>query len=335
MSARIVKITAGFAIATVLLAGGLLYLLLRFEQEPASSDATPRVVLLRKGASFDRITAQLHEQGLVRDPLRFKLLARMRGQDKQIRAGEYRLTGTMTAGQLLKTLVQGKVQLHPLTIPEGFNLKQIAAAVAGRGFCTAQRFTQATQDRELMRRLSIDADSFEGYLFPDTYFFPARADAQAIISSMVARLDNVWNPRLEKRSRELGLTRHQILTLASIIEKETGVAYERPIIASVFHNRLRRGMRLQSDPTVIYGIENFDGNITREHLRTPTPYNTYIIKNLPPGPIASPGLASIEAALYPDDTRFLYFVAKRDHTHHFSTNFAAHKRAVRKYQLRK
>ncbi len=131
----------------------------------------------------------------------------------------------------------------------------------------------------------------------------------------------------------MGYTVHQILTLASIIEKETGTASERPIISSVFHNRLKKGMRLETDPTVIYGIENFDGNLTRKHLRTPTPYNTYKMKGLPPGPIASPGLAAIEAALYPAETAYLFFVSRKDRTHQFSSTLAEHNRAIRKYQL--
>jgi len=158
---------------------------------------------------------------------------------------------------------------------------------------------------------------------------------EQIISTMVNRFRSVFSTEWALRAKELGFTVDQIVTLASIIEKETGAAFERPIISSVFHNRLKKKMRLESDPTVIYGIKNFDGNLTRKHLGTLTPYNTYKIKGLPAGPIANPGRAALEAALYPEKTVFLYFVSKRDTTHYFSTNLKEHNQAVRKYQLRR
>jgi len=152
---------------------------------------------------------------------------------------------------------------------------------------------------------------------------------------MGKRFRSIYKNNWIARTKELGLTIHQVVTLASIIEKETGTGTERPIISSVFHNRLKRGMRLEADPTVIYGIADFDGNLTRKDLKTPTPYNTYTIKGLPPGPIAAPGYASLEAALYPAKTPYLYFVAKKDRTHYFSTNYKEHRKAVNKYQRRR
>jgi len=335
MFQRIVKIGAVFLLLTALLAGGLLVDLYRFEQRPCSTDASPRVVVLESGQSFEQVAARLHAAGLISSRIRFKALGRVRGSDKRIKAGEYRLASTMPAGRILEILVSGDVSLHRLTIPEGFTLKQIAAKVEESGFGPAEKFMETVADRQLLARLGIGPESLEGYLFPDTYFFPGGATPAAIITAMTARFQTTYSHTLQERTRELGFTRHDIVTLASIIEKETGTSHERPRIASVFHNRLKRGMRLQSDPTVIYGIADYRGNITRKHLRTPTPYNTYVIKGLPPGPIASPGLASIEAALYPEETPYLYFVSKKDGTHKFSTNFAAHNRAVRKYQLRK
>ena len=156
---------------------------------------------------------------------------------------------------------------------------------------------------------------------------------EKIISTMVQRFRSIFTPAWEDRAGHYGFTVHQVVTLASIIEKETGASFERPLISSVFHNRLKKKMRLESDPTVIYGIKNFDGNLTRKHLKTHTPYNTYKIRGLPAGPIANPGRASLEAALFPDDTAYLYFVSKKDSTHHFSNNLKEHNRAVRKYQL--
>ena len=181
--------------------------------------------------------------------------------------------------------------------------------------------------------MGIPGKTVEGYLFPETYFFQKQASAEKIIRAMIGRFKSVFTKEWKNRAQELGFSVHEIVTLASIIEKETGVAKERSIISSVFHNRLEKGIRLASDPTVIYGIENFDGNLTRQDLRTRTPYNTYTNYGLPPGPIANPGKAALEAALYPADTPYLYFVAKPDNTHHFSTTLAEHNRAVRKYQL--
>jgi UPF0755 protein len=179
----------------------------------------------------------------------------------------------------------------------------------------------------------IKAETFEGYLFPDTYLFPKDTTSEEIISTMVKRFRSVFKPEWKNRAEALGFSIHQVVTLASIVEKETGVASERPVISSVFHNRLKRKMRLESDPTVIYGIKDFDGNITKKHLAEPTPYNTYVIRGLPPGPIANAGVGAFEAVLFPADTKFLYFVSKKDTTHQFSTNIKDHNRAVRKYQL--
>ncbi len=195
-------------------------------------------------------------------------------------------------------------------------------------------FIKTATDPVLARKNGIEAATFEGYLFPDTYFFPQEVAMEQIISTMVNRFWSVFTPEWKVRAKDLGFTVHQIVTLASIIEKETGAAFERPIISSVFHNRLKKKMRLESDPTVIYGINNFDGNLTRNHLSTHTPYNTYKIKGLPAGPIANPGRASLEAALYPEKSVFIYFVSKKDNTHYFSTTLKEHNQAVRKYQLR-
>jgi UPF0755 protein len=241
----------------------------------------------------------------------------------------------MAPDLILDILVSGKVYLYHLTVPEGFNLSQIAAAVEKTGLCKSSDFLSKSKDPALLQALGIKADSLEGYLFPDTYFFPAGTSCEKILRTMgdhfVARFSDEW----QKQAADLGFSVHQIVTLASIIEKETGNPDERPLIASVFHNRIKKGMRLESDPTVIYGIKDFDGNITRKHLADHTPYNTYKIKGLPPGPIASPGLLSIEAALHPASTKFLYFVSKKDGSHHFSSNIQEHIKAVRKYQLNK
>jgi UPF0755 protein len=225
--------------------------------------------------------------------------------------------------------------LYKLTVPEGYNQDQIAALVASAGFTSAEVFLKACTDPHLIQSKGIAAKDLEGYLFPDTYYFPRPAAPETIISAMVQNFWSVFTDEMKKRADQMNLSIHKTVTLASIIEKETGVATERPLISSVFHNRLKKRMRLESDPTVIYGIEDFDGNLTRKHLKTYTPYNTYRIKGLPPGPIANPGKEAIEAALYPAESDYLFFVSRKDRTHHFSTNLSDHNKAVRRYQLRR
>jgi UPF0755 protein len=292
-------------------------------------------VTVPAGQGMRAIADTLHREGLVDAPLKLTLLARFLGSDKRIQAGEYRLSADLSPRQLLAALTEGKVRLHRITVPEGYNLVQIAQRVAESGFGSAAAFAEAAADPALLAELGISADSFEGYLFPDTYFFSRTAAAPDIIRAMVRRYRSVFTDAWRARARALGLTEHQVVTLASIVEKETAIPAERPLVASVYHNRLRRNMRLEADPTVIYGIAEFDGNLTREHLNTPTPYNTYQTAGLPPGPIASPGAAALEAALFPADTPYLFFVARKDRSHVFSTTYRDHQRAVREHQLRR
>jgi UPF0755 protein len=307
----------------------------RYAAAAAGGPSSPQTVTIAKGQSFGTITQLLQSRGLITEPFKFRLLARLQDKDKRIQAGEYRLSAEMPPGDILDALVTGKVRLYKLTVPEGSNMQQIAAIVDAAGLVTRAAFLEALTDTDLLQNHGIAAASFEGYLFPETYFFPKNTPGQAVIAAMLERWATVFTEAWKKRAAGIGLSVHQVMTLASIIEKETAVADERPLISSVFHNRLRRGMRLETDPTVIYGIDDFDGNLTRKHLTTPTPYNTYLIQGLPPGPIASPGAAAIEAALYPADTPYLYFVSRKDGTHQFSVTFAEHNRAVKRYQLRR
>ncbi len=306
-------------------------------QNYASSVSIPpiveKIIIIKQGQGFAAVSETIHKAGIINDPYKFKLLARLRGQDKEIKAGEYRLLSSMTPSEILQTIVNGRFYLRRITIPEGANLGQIALLFSVAGLCTDSEFIAVAADSSLARKLGIEAETFEGYLFPDTYYFQKGVLPEKIIKTMVRRFKYVFVPEWIRAADKHGLSVHQVLTLASIIEKETGAAFERPIISSVFHNRLKKGMRLETDPTVIYGIRDFDGNLTRKHLDTPTPYNTYKIKGLPPGPISNPGAKAIEAALYPAETDFLYFVSKKDNTHKFSTNIRDHNQAVRKYQL--
>ena len=297
-------------------------------------DVQPALVTISPGDGFRTIARRLAASGLIRSPLRFRLLARFNGQDRRVKSGEYRLSPAQSPRDILAALVAGKVVLYRLTLPEGYTLRQMAGAVDAAGLAPADEFLKVAADPGLIRSLKIDADSLEGYLFPDTYAFPRTVTPETIIRTQVRRLRAVFTPAWQAAAKAAGLSVHQVLTLASIIEKETGDPGERPLISSVFHNRLKKGMRLQSDPTVIYGIADFNGNLTRRDLRTPGPYNTYLNTGLPPGPIANPGAASIRAALFPAQTAYLFFVAKKNGTHQFSTTLTAHLRAVRKYQLK-
>lgn len=287
------------------------------------------------GLGFKAFAQGLYKDGIIEYPSKFELLARLKGHDKSIKAGEYTLSSTMPPNTILSILVSGKVRLYKLTVPEGYNLKQIASLVSKSGYATDDNFLKTATNATLVHAMKIEAETFEGYLFPDTYHFPKGSSPEMIISTMVKRFWTVFEPEWTNRSKTLKLSVHQVVTLASLIEKETGAAFERPLIASVFHNRLKRRMRLETDPTVIYGLKDYNGNLTRKHLSMPTPYNTYTISGLPPGPIASAGIDAIKAALYPAETQFIYFVSKKDGTHQFSTSFKDHNRAVQKYQLRR
>ncbi len=288
-------------------------------------------VFIPKGSSVRRIGVILGRQGLVANDLRFLVLARLTGQAGHLQAGEYRLPRGWTPLQILRLLVQGKVIRHQVTIPEGLNISQIATILAKDHWINRQRFLALTHDPKFIRTLGLHQASLEGYLFPDTYsLVRGQVDERSIISLMVHQFYRVWR-EITKNSKPQ-LSRHQVVTLASMIEKETGNARERPLIARVFLNRLQRNMRLQSDPTVIYGIHDFHGDLTRADLKRKTPYNTYIIFGLPPGPICNPGRASLEAVLKPADSPDLYFVSRNNGTHCFSTTLKEHNRAVYKYQ---
>ena len=306
-----------------------------YAQQPAAQTPEKVAIVIPAGQPLKTTTEVLFKNGVITSPFKFNLVARLKGYDKRLKAGEYLLSATMAPIQIMEKLVKGEVALYKLTVPEGLNIYQIADLVAKAGLAEHTRFIEAATDADLARKNDIHAETFEGYLFPETYYFPKKVKVETIISTMVDRFRKVFNSAWQQRADQLGFSVHQIVTLASIIEKETGAPFERPMISSVFHNRLKKKMRLESDPTVIYGLKDFDGNLKRVHLEAPTPYNTYKIKGLPVGPIANPGAKSLEAALYPADTKFIYFVSKKNKTHQFSTNLKDHNQAVRKYQLRR
>jgi UPF0755 protein len=316
----------------VILAGGLAgwFALYAFSPGP-SVDNPEATVFIAPGSSVDEIGELLDAAGLLRADFRFLLLTRLLDVSSKLPAGEFRLTTNQTPVELLHQLVSAKPLSHRITIAEGLRIEEIAALFAEAGWVDKERFIALTRDARFIQSLGLEPlDSLEGYLYPDTYLMTKPAPPEeALIERLVSRSLSVWST-LDRDDSQL--SRHQVFTLASIVEKETGREEERPLIASVFHNRLERSMKLQSDPTVIYGIEGFSGTITKKDLTSPNPYNTYHIQGLPPGPICSPGREALQAVLTPADTDYLYFVSKNDGSHQFSTNLRDHNRAVRTYQ---
>jgi UPF0755 protein len=294
-----------------------------------------QIVDIPDGSTFRQVAALLERERLIPSRLGFLLLGRLTLADRRILPGEYALHGGMAPREILAKLLAGQVVLHPVTIPEGFTVAQIAALLEERGLTNAKEFLALAQDREfILSALQLDVPNLEGYLFPDTYHFSRHARAKEMITTMMDRFWQTFTPEWRARAQDIRMTVHQVLTLASVIEKETGADGERELIASVFHNRLLKRIPLQSDPTVIYGMTSFDGNLRRRDLEKTTPYNTYRVAGLPPGPIANPGAHSIRATLYPASTTYLYFVSKNNGTHKFSSTLTEHNLAVDRYQRR-
>ena len=289
------------------------------------------VVVIPKGAGVRGIGALLAANGLLANDIRYLCLVAFSGMKAKLKAGEYSIPRGLTPPEVLQLLATGSTLRHHVTIPEGLTAAQIAVIFEQDGWVKRDRFLALAADAGFIGKLGIDARHLEGYLFPETYTLVRNeTDEPAVIRMMVDRFQQVWKELPVPGNHDLN--RHQLLTLASVVEKETGVASERPLIARVFYNRLAKKMPLQSDPTVIYGLPDFNGNLTKTDLRRETPYNTYVIPALPPGPICSPGRAALEAVLHPADSEALYFVSKNDGTHVFSTNLADHNRAVQVYQ---
>ena len=292
-------------------------------------------VEIPRGTSFARTVTILEDAEIISNARAFYLLAFLKDALNRIRAGEYDLRSSMTPMEILERLVEGKVKEYQVFIPEGYTLQQIADRLEEQGLADREIFVSLASDKKLLSSIGIEGDSAEGYLFPDTHMLNKSMGEEGIIRFMVRQFRRIMTPELLERMERLHMGENEVVTLASIIEKEGGGVAEMPLISAVFHNRLKRKMRLQSDPTVIYGIEDFDGNLRRKDLKQKTPYNTYRIRGLPPGPICSPGAEAIRAALFPAPVQYLYFVSKNNGSHHFSTNLADHNKAVLKYQIKR
>ncbi len=303
---------------------------------PVNGRGGPVTVVIPRATGLAGIEKILAAQGVISGNTPLLILARLTGKGHRLKAGEYVFPPGRTPLQVLDLLVSGRVLYRPVTIPEGMNQYQVADILARDGWIDQHRFLALSRDPGFIRKLGLEVVDLEGYLFPDTYLLSrGQQDEAGIIRMMVARNQQVLAALLDQYPRKSSLSDHQILTLASIVEKETGRAGERPLIARVFLNRLRLGMRLQADPTVRYGLlpdRGQGGRLTRRDLAQPTPYNTYLIKGLPPGPICNPGRAAIAAVLAPATQSYLYFVSRNDGSHYFSRSLAEHNRAVARYQ---
>lgn len=304
-----------------------------FLMSPAGFDQKEETFIVKKGSGLKSVAIELETRKLIKSKDLFIFWALLKGGSRDIKAGEYSLNQSMSPVTIFTILASGAVKTHPLTIPEGLAAEQIADILAQKGLVDKREFMALAMDKNLAASFQIDGQSLEGYLFPDTYLLSRDMGARQIIDLMIKRFWDIFSNL--KKGHETPMSLREIVTLASIVEKETGLAEERPLIASVFLNRLKRRMRLESDPTVIYGLKDFDGNLTKNDLQSPSPYNTYRNRGLPPGPIANPGRESLKAVINPAQTDYLYFVSRNDGSHYFSTTLREHNRAVIRYQKRR
>lgn len=296
---------------------------------PVQSGGGNIEVEIPKGATFRQAADILYNEKLIRDKKIFILLGRLIRTDRKIRAGYYPIWKSMSPLDIFRIIKQGHIVEYEIKILEGDSIIEIADAFEKAGVSTREDFMELSKDPDILYDYDIESPSMEGYLFPDTYLIPKGIDAEEAVGIMIDKMREKYSSKLLSRTKEIGMTENEVLTLASIIEKEAVADEERSMISAVYHNRLKKKMPLQADPTSIYGIKSSKKRITRTDLKRKTPYNTYIIKGLPPGPIASPSLRSIIAALYPADVPYIFFVASDDRTHQFSTTLSEHRKAVK------
>jgi UPF0755 protein len=305
---------------------------------PVEHPSADRVITIDPGTGTQTIIGRLAESGVVTHPLALKIYLRLTGRGANLKAGDYKFPSPISALQAVEKIRRGEVDLERVTIPEGYNRFEIAETLAAKtGKATTEEFLRLMDDQTPIEQIAPEARNLEGYLFPDTYYYNSKTTPADLIQLMVKRFEEVFAPGWFDRARELGLSVHQVVTLASIIEEEAKVPDERPHMASVFFNRLKRGMPLASDPTFIYAAilaGDYDGNPNQLRYRDRySPYNTYLVSGLPPGPITSPGRASLEAVLHPDNSEDLYFVVNgTDGRHKFSRTAAEHEAAVEEYR---
>ncbi|MFQ6042457.1 MAG: endolytic transglycosylase MltG [Candidatus Poribacteria bacterium] len=326
--------------ASILLFSGLIIsgiFLISIYFGPIGDTAEEKIISITAGMDSHKIAQLLAEEKLIKSQSAFLMLARLNSSGRRLKAGQYKLNTKLSVAQILRKLVNGEVIKRRLLIPEGFTIAQIAQLWEEKGLGKAPDFERAARGANLLQKYHITASpltkggkgvfSLEGYLFPDTYEVTYNTTAEMFIERMLQEFNRNFTEELRQEADDLGLSVHEAVTLASIIEKEAKVDYERPIISAVFHNRLRKGWKLEADPTVLYALGNPMRNLTYDDLKINSPYNTYIHKGLPPGPICNPGIASIIAAVRPDQKPYMYFVAMGNGTHYFSKTLNEHRNA--------
>jgi UPF0755 protein len=323
-------------VAVVAIAVGGSVLWGRLHEPYKGYDGAEQFVQIPAGAGAADIQRRLIDAQLVRDPFTLRAALRWTGSSRALKAGEYRFDRPMTAVEVVEKLARGDVYGRRITFPEGLTMLEMSRLYETREFGPAKDFLEAARNAALIRDLDPAAPDLEGYLFPETYALPRGTPAATLITMMVDRFRASYTEELQEKAREQQLTTRQVVTLASLVEKETGKGDERPLVAAVYRNRMNIGMGMQADPTVVYALQKagrYNGNIRREDLAIDSPYNTYKYSGLPPGPIASPGKASLEAALSPADVRYLYFVSRNDGSHVFAETLDAHNRNVQEFQI--
>jgi UPF0755 protein len=325
---------AGLGILGALVIAGMLY---QRTSEPFKGyDAAEQFVTIEPGSGTRAIGQQLIKSGVIRDDMTFRAALWRSGRERGLQAGEFRFDRAMTPIDVIDKIARGEVHVRRITFPEGLNIREMARIFEQQRFGTAAAFIEAARDVSAIRDLDADATDLEGYLFPETYSVPRGTTAAALVALMVARFRQSFTPEMQKAARDLDLSPRAAVSLAALVEKETAQPSERPIVAAVYLNRLRIGMGMQADPTVIYALQRagrYDGNLRREDLSFDSPYNTYRYPGLPPGPIASPGLASLKAAVAPAAVDYLYFVSRNDGSHVFARTLVEHNENVRQYQV--
>jgi UPF0755 protein len=330
---RLVLTTIALLAIVGLVAAGWVY---RLTSQPYKGYADAETfVEIVPGSNTHSMGRVLSDAGVVANPTAFRIAVWMRSAGRRLQAGEYRFEAPMTPAAVVDKIARGEVFLRPVTFREGLTIRQMAALFEERGFGPQATFLAAASKPGSIRALDPDANNLEGYLFPDTYALPRRTTADQLTARMIARFEKALTPEIRQAASAGGLSLRELVTLASLVEKETAKPEERPIVAAVYRNRLRIGMALQCDPTVIYALERagrYNGNITRADLAIDSPYNTYRYPGLPPGPIAAPGQASLEAAAQPADVSYLYFVSRNDGSHAFATTLDEHNRNVEIWQ---
>jgi UPF0755 protein len=334
---RYLKYLFGVVLALAVLVGGLAYIGWSRVSEPYRGYSEAEVfVEIPPGAAPVTIGDRLVEAGVVRDEVTFRSALWFSGRARELKAGEYRFAEAMTPRDVIDKIARGDVYRRNVTFREGLTIAEMARVFEASGFGTAEEFEKAASDPALIREIDAAAPDLEGYLFPETYALPRNTPASALVAQMVSFFQRALTPELREAYKARGLSVREAVTIASLVEKETAVEHERPMVAAVYLNRHRIGMPMQADPTVIYALQRagrYDGNIRRADLQFDSPYNTYRYPGLPPGPIAAPGRASLEAVAKPADVDYLYFVSRNDGSHIFARTYEEHSRNVREWQI--